>query len=149
MKPKFVLSFLRIATNILMWVLIVFTGFLLCVSIFNIVGNDKDRKLSGKNYVYEMTAFGEGQAEQPYLYAADSLVRYRTMANRYSVEIEPNSAIGYYTPVGYNTSFGVNYQYRKWYYNRTDHLDHCHCIPERNCFAGRKCINRLNYGNNR
>ncbi|WP_152267961.1 DUF2975 domain-containing protein [Agriterribacter humi] len=97
MKPKFVLSFLRIATNILMWVLIVFTGFLLCVSIFNIVGNDKDRKLSGKNYVYEMTAFGEGQAEQPYLYAADSLVRYRTMANRYSVEIEPNSAIGYYT----------------------------------------------------
>ena len=97
MKPKFVLSFLRVATTILMWVLVVFTAFLLCISIFNIGKNDKDRKLSGKNYEYEMRAFGEGQIEQPYLYAADSLVRYRNMTNRYIVEIEPNSAIGYYT----------------------------------------------------
>lgn len=97
MKPKFVLSFLSIATRILMWVLIVFTGFLLCVTIFNIAGNDKDKKLKGKNYVYEMMAFGEGQAERSYLYTADSLVRYRNIANRYTVEIEPNSVIGYYT----------------------------------------------------
>jgi hypothetical protein len=97
MKPKFVLSFLRVTTNILMGVLIVFTGILFCVSILNIVGSGKGKKLNGKNYTYEMTAFGKEQAEQPYIYAADSLVRYRNMANRYTVEIEPNSAIGYYT----------------------------------------------------
>ncbi|HTN08073.1 DUF2975 domain-containing protein [Agriterribacter sp.] len=97
MKPKFVLSFLSVATRILMWVLIVFTGFLLCVSILNIVESGKGKRLNSKNYTYEMTAFGEGRAEQPYIYTADSLVRYRNMANKYTVEIEPNSPIGYYS----------------------------------------------------
>jgi hypothetical protein len=96
MKPKFVLSFLSVATRILMWVLIVFTGFLFCFFIYNIVRQVKDKKLSGKNYVYEMKAFGEGQPEQPYVYTADSLVRYHNIADRYTVEIEPNSLIGYY-----------------------------------------------------
>lgn len=96
MKPKFVLSFLRVATNILLWILIIFTGILLCVSILNIVGGDKTKKLQGKNYTYEMSGFGAQQKEQPFVYTTDSLVRYRNIPNRYTVEIEPDSAVGYY-----------------------------------------------------
>jgi len=96
MKPKFILSFLKIATSILMWLLIAFTAFVLVASILKISGGNN---IGLKPNAYEVLAFDGAPEAQPYTYATDSVVSYQQVVNRYNVQVSPNSGMGYYTAI--------------------------------------------------
>jgi hypothetical protein len=65
-------------------------------SILNISGNKQAKKLTKKSFSYEVLAIDSKNPEPPSTLSADSLVSYRPIQNHYTVQVEPNSAIGYY-----------------------------------------------------
>jgi len=66
------------------------------MSILNISGYDQAKKLTSRTFSYEVMAFGLKNDDNHPLVSADSLVRYHPIQNHYTVEVEPNSAFGYF-----------------------------------------------------
>ncbi|HEX5024934.1 MAG TPA: DUF2975 domain-containing protein [Agriterribacter sp.] len=100
MKPRLILSFLKVATSILMWLLIGFTAFVLVASILAIAdSNAAQPKMGLKANPYEVLAFEGAPEALPYTYATDSVVSYQQVVNRYKVQVSPHSAMGYYSMV--------------------------------------------------
>ena len=95
MPTKFILSFFRVSVTILFYLLIAFTLFILVASLVSITSGN-NQKLTNFTYSYEAMIFRKGNQELPFTYAADSTVRYHPLPNRYQLQVEPRSAIGYY-----------------------------------------------------
>lgn len=98
MRPGFIISFLRIASTILLYLLVLITLF--------VVGNFISKLISKEKVNYfavEDTKFGNTFIDltrtnnpSPFLYSIDKDVRYKTIDNLYSVEFALDSGIGYY-----------------------------------------------------
>ena len=96
MPSRFILSFLRVCTSILFYLLIFFTLIFVVTSILNISGNNQAKKLTRKTFSYEVLGNDSKKQEAPAIISSDSLVSIRPIENHYTVQVEPNSAIGYY-----------------------------------------------------
>ncbi len=97
MTSKFILSFLKVSVTILFYLLIFFTLFFFVTALANISGkSNQAKKLTSKAYNYEVKGFRTENKQPLFLYSADSLVRYQPVKDNYTLQIEPNSAIGYY-----------------------------------------------------
>ena len=98
MPSKFILSFLRVSVTILFYLVIIVTVVFLIASLLNISGkSDHAKKLTNKTYTYEVKGFSKKSKDVPFTYSEDRLVRYQPVKEQYTLQIEPNSAIGYYT----------------------------------------------------
>jgi len=60
------------------------------------IGNGNTKKLTNFTYSYDAKIFRKGDNEVPFTYSADSTVRFHTLSDRFTLQIEPQSAIGYY-----------------------------------------------------
>jgi len=96
MPSKVILSILRVCVSILYYLLLIFTVAFIVVSILNFSGYDQGAELTRKTFSYEVLAFGPKNPEISSSYSSDSLVRYYPIQNHYTVEVQPNSAFGYY-----------------------------------------------------
>jgi hypothetical protein len=97
MPSNFILSFLRKSVTVLLYLLISFTLIFFIISVLNIAGtSNQATKLTGKTYSYEVMGFGAKSKDTEFIYSADSLVRYRGVKDHYTLQIEPNSLMGYY-----------------------------------------------------
>lgn len=96
MPSRFILSFLRVCTSILFYLLIFFTLIFVVTSILNISGNNQAKKLTRKTFSYEVLGTDSKNQEAPIVISSDSLVSIRPIQNHYTVQVEPNSVIGYY-----------------------------------------------------
>jgi len=76
--------------------LILFTLFFVVISVLNISGNNQAKKLTRKNFSYEVLVIDPKNQEAPAVISSDSLVSIRPIQNHYTVQVEPNSSIGYY-----------------------------------------------------
>jgi Protein of unknown function (DUF2975) len=95
MKPSFVFSFLRVATGILFYSLIVITLTVIVSSVLKFSGNTI---VMGKPvFDYEVMAFGTKNGTPEVHYSVDKLVQYTSIPNRYHLEVEPKSVLGYYS----------------------------------------------------
>jgi DUF2975 family protein len=96
MPSKIILSFLRISVSILFYLLVIITLIFTVISILNISGNNQAKKLNRKTFSYEVVDIDSKKTETPYTVSADSLVAYHPIQNHYTIEVQPNSAFGYY-----------------------------------------------------
>ena len=96
MPSRFILSFLKICTSILFYLLVFFTLIFVVTSILNIAGNYQAKNLTRKTFSYEVLAIDKKNTEIPSTVSADNLVSYRPIQNHYTLQVEPNSPIGYY-----------------------------------------------------
>jgi hypothetical protein len=100
MATRSLLAFFRIAVTILFYFLAVVTLFFLVNAAFNLSGKHIDTvKLTTKAYSFEVIDFDTKASEQAYRYSSDSLMRYRPVKDHFTVQIEPNSPIGYYSTI--------------------------------------------------
>ena len=126
MPSRFILSFLRVCTSILFYLLIFFTVIFIVTSILNISGSDQAKKLTRKTFSYEVLKIDSKNQEIPYALSADSLISYRPIQNHYNVQVEPNSTIGYYAFLSklifLALGIGVLWNFRKIF--KETNLDH-------------------------
>lgn len=94
MKPPFIFSFLRIATGFLFYSLILITLVVIGKAILTFTGN---ASVTGKSpFTYEAVAVGLKAPKVLPTYSSDKLIRYTAVSDRYRLEVEPHSALGYY-----------------------------------------------------
>ena len=98
MTSRFIFSFLKISVSILYYLLGAFAIIILVTSIFQMTNGSTDKSTGWNTNAYEFDAlaFNFEKAPPPVHYAADSIVRYYDANDRYKVEIEPASPMGYY-----------------------------------------------------
>ncbi|MFC5408430.1 DUF2975 domain-containing protein [Larkinella bovis] len=117
MKPNVIFSFLRIATSILYYLMIVLTVMLIGKGIMSISGNLKGR--TDAQFSHEVMAFSRDQKKPDSFTfdgngpldfeigpngrpagtkaSTDSLIRYIPIVNRYRLEVRADSVLGYYS----------------------------------------------------
>lgn len=95
MGTKLIFSFLKVSVSILFYLLIAFTVVILLASLWHMASGDTE-KLTNFTYSYDAKIFRHGDKELPFTYSADSTVRYHQTPDRYMLQLEPNSSIGYY-----------------------------------------------------
>ena len=96
MKPQFVFSLLRVSTNILYVLMIFLTIVIFITTILRISGISK-MKDHKPVFTHDVMAFGKNRLKPVVTYSADSIVSYATVPERYKLEVEPNSALGYFS----------------------------------------------------
>lgn len=99
MRSTYILSFLRISVSVLFYLLLLFSVLFLVASIASVAGNEKATEMTKKSYSYKVKAFGLLNPEEPYTNSQDSILKYRRVADEYTVVIEPRSTIGYYAMI--------------------------------------------------
>ena len=106
MKPQLIFSFLRISVKVLLIFMIVITALAFISSVSKFYGIQYGFNDSG--LTYDVRKFGEKIKPQATV-TSDNLIRFIPITDRYKVEIEPKSALGYYTSVSriIFLSFGV------------------------------------------
>jgi hypothetical protein len=95
MKPSFIFSFLRVATGILFYSLIVIATVVIISSLLKFSGNTIE--MAKSVFSYEVMAFGTENGTPEVHYSVDKLVQYTSIPNRYHLEVEPTSVLGYYS----------------------------------------------------
>jgi len=95
MKPSSIFSFLRVATGFLFYSLIVITLAVIVISLLKFLGNSIG--MAKSVFSYEVLAFGAENSTPEMHYSADKLVQYTSIPNRYHLEVEPTSVLGYYS----------------------------------------------------
>ena len=98
MGTKLIFRFLKVAVNILFYFLVVIALVILVTSVITIAtGNGKAPDgLTNNTFTYQVMAFGSKNNQQAFTYSADSLMRYYGVKDRYTLQVAPNSAMGYY-----------------------------------------------------
>lgn len=98
MGTKLIFRFLKVAVNILFYFLVVVALVILITSVITMAtsnGKEPD-KLANNTFTYQVMAFGTKNNRSGFIYSTDSLVRYYGLKDRYTLQVAPNSAIGYY-----------------------------------------------------
>ena len=97
MSTKFIFKFFKIAITVLFYFLIIISVFVLFISVMNILGmNERSASKFDNNALnYDVLAVDIKKSE-PAVYAKDSLIRYRPINNKYTLNVEPASTMGYY-----------------------------------------------------
>jgi hypothetical protein len=95
MKPSSIFSFLRVATGFLFYSLIVITVAVIVTSALKFSGNSIG--MAKSVFSYEVMGFGTNNGTPEIHYSADKLVQYTSIPNRYHLEVEPASVLGYYS----------------------------------------------------
>ncbi|MFD1139727.1 DUF2975 domain-containing protein [Larkinella insperata] len=94
MKPQFVFSFLRIATSILFYLMVLITIAVFCVGALSFYeGNTGQMKAQ---FTQEVMVSDEADEKPKRHYSEDGLAQLSAISNRYRLEFKPNSDLGYY-----------------------------------------------------
>lgn len=100
MSLKLILSFLKVSVTILFYFLLIITLVVFITSVINIADKTaSQKKFSNKIYDYEVKSFEPNKTAALVTYSSDSLIRYEQVKDRFIVQIEPRSAMGYYALV--------------------------------------------------
>jgi hypothetical protein len=96
MPSKLILSMLRVSVSIMYYLLLIYSVVFVVASILSISGNNQGNQFVRRTFSYKVVAMGSKNTEPPSTYSSDNLVRYHPIQNHFTVEVEPNSVIGYY-----------------------------------------------------
>lgn len=98
MQTKFILAFFRVSVTVLFYLMLLLTLVVLLTGGLTIFSNGK-KSWTGSfdHYDYEFMGYHAKKEQTPFTYSSDSLIRYQEARNRYQVQVEPRSGIGYYT----------------------------------------------------
>jgi hypothetical protein len=100
MPSKLILSFLKVSVSVLFYFLAFVTVVFFLASIANLVGNANDtNKLTGNSYNYEVRSFTPATAESSINHSTDGVASFHAITDRFIVQIQPTSVMGYYALV--------------------------------------------------
>lgn len=94
MKPQIILSFLKRGSLLLFYLLLFGLVIMAGNFVYKIVKNNPDNYIEIK-YDNMFTNFADKNS-QAHIYSKDQLIRYKAEKSLYSIEIKPNSTLGYY-----------------------------------------------------
>lgn len=98
MSAKYIFSFLKGLVIVSYYFMILFFIYTLVKGIINIARKNTHHQKSQTTSVYsnEVMAFNLKSDELPFTYSSDSLARYQRVKEKYMLQVNPNSTIGYY-----------------------------------------------------
>lgn len=97
MPTKFILSFLRVAVTILFYFMILVAVVILINSVSKIAFNNGPvTEFTGSQYDYKIKTINKDDVPQTFTYATDSIVRYKSVTDQFTLQIKYGSAMSYY-----------------------------------------------------
>ena len=101
MGTKFIISFIKIAATILFYFLAIVTVVVIFKSIMILFFNEGSslQMVQDNDYSLKVIDIHFNENKSPFTYSKDSLMRYQQMNNQYSVQVLPQSLLGYYLTV--------------------------------------------------
>ena len=97
MKPKTLVTILKILSTIGFYLMSLFTLVFIVMAVLNITTkNEAKNESPGKGLVFKAAELGSSKNEGTRYYSVDSVFQYQPVQNEYVLQISPNTSFGYY-----------------------------------------------------